>query len=57
MKNIVKTFDCKIEALVVVDKRGQMVPPKDLRDKASIKAGDRVGVIHGGRTINAAFLL
>ncbi|MEQ8191615.1 MAG: HgcAB-associated protein [Candidatus Eremiobacterota bacterium] len=36
---------CKLEALITVDERGQMVLPKELRDKASIKTGDRLAVI------------
>jgi len=35
---------CAIEALVTVDERGQMVLPKELRDKAGIKAGDKLAV-------------
>ncbi len=47
MNNMAEKYSCKIEALVTIDKRGQMVLPKDLRDKANIKAGDRLGVIYG----------
>lgn len=36
---------CKIEALVTVDGRGQLVLPKELREKAGIKAGDKLAVI------------
>ncbi len=36
---------CKVEAVVPVDKRGQMVLPKDIRDKADIKAGDKLAVV------------
>jgi len=35
---------CKVEALVSVDERGQMVLPKELREKAGIKAGDKLAV-------------
>ena len=35
---------CMVEAIVTVDERGQMVLPKDLRDKAGIKAGDKLAV-------------
>ncbi len=35
---------CKVEALVSVDERGQMVLPKELRDKANIRAGDKLAV-------------
>jgi AbrB family looped-hinge helix DNA binding protein len=36
---------CKVEALVSVDERGQMVLPKEARDKANIHAGDKLAVI------------
>ncbi|GAB4332130.1 MAG: hypothetical protein Kow0099_03860 [Candidatus Abyssubacteria bacterium] len=36
---------CKIEALVPIDARGQIVLPKDLRDKAGIVPGDKLAVI------------
>ncbi|MFC2021192.1 HgcAB-associated protein HgcC [Chloroflexota bacterium] len=35
---------CKVEALVSVDERGQMVLPKELRDRANICAGDKLAV-------------
>jgi len=35
---------CKVESLINVDERGQMVLPKELRDKANIKAGDKLAV-------------
>ena len=35
---------CKVEALVSVDDRGQMVLPKELRQKANIRAGDKLAV-------------
>jgi antitoxin PrlF len=36
---------CKVEAVVSIDERGQMVLPKDLRDKAHIHAGDKLAVV------------
>ena len=36
---------CKVESLISVDERGQMVLPKDIRDKANIRAGDKLAVI------------
>lgn len=36
---------CKIEALVPIDARGQIVLPKDVREKAQIEAGDKLAVI------------
>ncbi len=35
---------CAVEALVTVDERGQMVLPKELREKAGIKPGDKLAV-------------
>ena len=35
---------CRVEALVSVDDRGQMVLPKELREKANIRAGDKLAV-------------
>ncbi len=43
---------CKVEALVSVDDRGQMVLPKELREKANIRAGDKLTVtswVKGGK--------
>jgi AbrB family looped-hinge helix DNA binding protein len=36
---------CRIESLISIDERGQMVLPKDLRDRAKIKAGDKLALI------------
>ena len=36
---------CKVESLVSVDERGQMVLPKGIRDKANIRAGDKLAII------------
>ena len=35
---------CKVESLVSIDDRGQMVLPKELREKAGIAAGDKLAV-------------
>jgi AbrB family looped-hinge helix DNA binding protein len=37
--------DCRVESIISVDERGQMVLPKELRDKANIRAGDKLAVI------------
>ncbi|MGO9386673.1 MAG: HgcAB-associated protein HgcC [Methanobacterium sp.] len=37
--------NCKIDAIVSVDERGQMLLPKDVRNKAKIRAGDKLAVI------------
>jgi AbrB family looped-hinge helix DNA binding protein len=36
---------CKVESLISVDERGQTVLPKELRDKAGIRAGDKLAVV------------
>ena len=36
---------CDIESVVSVDERGQMVLPKDLRDKAGINPGDKLAIV------------
>jgi len=36
---------CKVEAVISVDERGQMVLPKDVRDKVGIRAGDKLAVV------------
>lgn len=36
---------CKVESVVSVDERGQMILPKEIRDKAKIQAGDKLAVI------------
>ena len=42
--DIGKSSCCRVEALVSVDERGQMVLPKELREKANIRAGDKLAV-------------
>ncbi len=36
---------CKIDAIVTVDAKGQIVLPKDLREKAKIKPNDKLAII------------
>lgn len=36
---------CKIDAIVTVDAKGQIVLPKDLRERADIKPNDKLAVI------------
>lgn len=36
---------CRVESLIAVDDRGQMVLPKELRDRAGIRGGDKLAVI------------
>jgi len=47
-----RTQCCTVDAIITIDGRGQIVLPKDLRDRAGIKAGDKFAVIScesGGR--------
>jgi len=39
---------CKVEALVAVDRKGQILLPKDLREKENIKEGDKFAIINVG---------
>lgn len=36
---------CKIESLLTVDERGQMVLPKSVREKAEIMPGDKLALL------------
>lgn len=36
---------CKVEAIISIDDRGQMILPKEVRDKAKIKPQDKLVVI------------
>lgn len=40
-----KTKCCKMESIISIDDRGQMVLPKDIRDSADIQAGNKFAVI------------
>ncbi len=41
---------CEIQSLVSVDERGQMVLPKEVREKAKIKPGDKLALISWERS-------
>ena len=50
---------CKVEAMVAIDERGQMVLPKDVRDAAGIGAGDKMALVslkRGGKTCCLALI-
>jgi AbrB family looped-hinge helix DNA binding protein len=36
---------CTVEAILTIDDRGQMVLPKDMREKAGIRPGDKLALI------------
>ena len=35
---------CKVESVISVDERGQMVLPKEIREKANIRPGDKLAI-------------
>lgn len=37
--------ECRVESVLSVDDRGQMVLPKDVREKAGIRPGDKLALI------------
>jgi antitoxin PrlF len=39
------TPGCRIESVLSVDERGQMVLPKDVRERAGIRTGDKLALI------------
>jgi AbrB family looped-hinge helix DNA binding protein len=43
--NCCDTGGFRVEAIVSVDERGQMVLPKELRERAGITAGEKLAVI------------
>jgi antitoxin PrlF len=47
---------CKVEAVLSVDDRGQMVLPKDVREKAGIKTGDKLALISWEKNGNVCCL-
>jgi antitoxin PrlF len=36
---------CRIDAVVTIDAKGQVVLPKDLREKANLKPNDKIAVV------------
>ena len=36
---------CKVESVTSIDDRGQMVLPKDLRERANIRPGDKLAIV------------
>lgn len=36
---------CKVESIVSIDERGQMVLPKELRDRVGIKGGEKFAIV------------
>lgn len=40
---------CRLESVVSIDERGQMILPKSVREKANIQAGDKLVLISCGQ--------
>jgi AbrB family looped-hinge helix DNA binding protein len=36
---------CRVESVISVDERGQMVLPKELRERAGIRAGEKLALV------------
>ncbi|MBI5043372.1 MAG: AbrB/MazE/SpoVT family DNA-binding domain-containing protein [Nitrospirae bacterium] len=36
---------CRVESVISIDERGQIVLPKEVRDKAKIRAGNKLAVV------------
>ncbi len=36
---------CRVEAVTSIDERGQMVLPKEIRERTQIQPGDKLGII------------
>jgi AbrB family looped-hinge helix DNA binding protein len=36
---------CSVESIITIDERGQMVLPKDIRERAEIKPGDKLALL------------
>ncbi len=36
---------CRVESVVTVDNRGQMVLPKEIREKLKLRAGDKLALV------------
>ncbi|HAS28100.1 MAG TPA: AbrB family transcriptional regulator [Dehalococcoidia bacterium] len=47
---------CQVESVVSVDERGQMVLPKEIREKANIKAGDKLALVRWNKTNDIDFI-
>ena len=41
---------CRVESIISIDERGQMVLPKELREKVGIHPGDKLAVVSFGKT-------
>jgi AbrB family looped-hinge helix DNA binding protein len=39
------TSSCKVESIVAIDERGQIILPKQVREKAKIRPGDKLALL------------
>jgi antitoxin PrlF len=39
------TGGCRVEAILAIDERGQMVIPKEVREMAQVRPGDRLALV------------
>lgn len=46
-----------VEAIIGIDEKGQMVIPKDIREKANLSAGDKIALISSKRENEICCLL
>ena len=47
---------CQVESVVTVDERGQMVLPKEIRERAGIQPGDKLALVSWGEESGIAVL-
>jgi antitoxin PrlF len=47
---------CQVESVISIDERGQMVLPKEIREKANIKAGDKLALVRWNNTNDIRFI-
>ncbi|MDD4923915.1 MAG: HgcAB-associated protein [Dehalococcoidales bacterium] len=47
---------CQVESVVSVDERGQMILPKEIREKSNIKAGDKLALVRWNNTSDISFI-
>lgn len=40
---------CKLESIVSIDERGQMVLPKEIRETVNIRAGEKLALVSWGQ--------
>jgi len=43
---------CRVEAVISIDERGQMILPKEVREKANIRPGDKLALVTWGEADN-----